>query len=54
MLYLVSIFDKVTGEYVPVGIFDDKKKIKKIFDGYVYSVVDYKLNIPDYDTINKI
>lgn len=54
MLYLVSIFDKVAGEYYPVGIFDNKKKIDKIFKGYNYSVVDYKLNVPDYNLINEL
>ena len=54
MLHLVEVFDKKTGEYIPVGIFDDLKKIKRIFEGYKYSVVDFKLNVPYYDTINQI
>ena len=51
LLYLVSVFDKKAGEYMPVGIYDNTKKIKEIFEGYMYSVVDYKLNKTDYKLI---
>ena len=54
MWYLVDVFDNKTKEFVPVGIFDNIEKVKRIFDGYKYSVIEYKLNVPDYDTINQI
>lgn len=54
MLYLVEVFDNKTKEFIPVGIFDNTEKVKRIFDGYKYSIIEYKLNVPDYNTINQI
>lgn len=54
MLYLACMFDKITKEFCPVGVFDDKKKIEKTLEGYQYSIVEFTLNKIDYDTVNQI
>lgn len=55
MVYILSFFDKATGEFVPVGVYDDRQLAEKHMHsepGVRWHLTEFKLNKFDYDTYN--
>ena len=55
MMRLLSFFDRESGEYIPVGIFDDKDKMKaekNKHPGFKWEDHEIPLNTIDKETID--
>ena len=55
MLYLLSIFDKATSEFVPLGIYDDKALAERHIQsepGHRWYITEFERNKFDYEAFN--